>query len=102
MKIRKITLLPGLSSSAAVVRTPNEGCLVNTTTREEHHREISVILYLTDDFEGGETSLSTPVLNLRRMRRLFSLRTGVLFIKAIPLKKVKKRIAVTWIYSTEQ
>ena len=71
-------------------------------SREEYHREISVILYLTDDFEGGETSFVHSNFKPKKGEAIIFPSNWCFVHQGNPVIKGKKRIAVTWIYSTEQ
>lgn len=52
-------------------------------SRREYHRQISVILYLTDDFEGELQAFCIKVSNLQKVMQLYFLLIGVSFIKEI-------------------
>ena len=71
-------------------------------SREEYHREISVILYLTDDFEGGETSFVHSNFKPKKGEAIIFPSNWCFVHQGNPVIKGRKRIAVTWIYSTEQ
>ena len=70
--------------------------------REEYHRQISVILYLTDDFEGGETSFIHCNLKPKKGEAIIFPANWCFVHSGNHVRKGKKRIAVTWIYSTER
>ena len=67
--------------------------------REEYHREISVILYLTDDFEGGETCFIDCNLRPKKGQAIIFPANWCFVHQGNPVIKGRKRILVTWMYS---
>jgi predicted 2-oxoglutarate/Fe(II)-dependent dioxygenase YbiX len=66
--------------------------------RQEYHREISVILYLTDDFEGGETAFINASFKPKKGEAVIFPANWCFLHQGNPVTKGKKRIAVTWYY----
>ena len=66
-----------------------------------YHRQVSVVLYLKDDFEGGATKFRMlPELDFRPEagRALFFPSNWCFPHCSTPVKSGKKRVAVTWYY----
>lgn len=69
----------------------------------QYHREISIILYLTDDFEGGETEFLHAKYKPKKGYALIFPSNWCFIHQGCKVTKGVKRIAVTWYYvnSTE-
>tara|TARA_Y100001963_G_scaffold139428_1_gene205254 strand:+ start:287 stop:889 length:603 start_codon:yes stop_codon:yes gene_type:complete len=65
---------------------------------KEYHRMISIITYLTDDFEGGATSFLDSEYKPPAGYGLIFPSNWAFPHAGLPVKKGKKRIAVTWYY----
>ena len=65
---------------------------------KEYHRMISIITYLTDDFEGGATSFIDAEYKPPAGYGLIFPSNWAFPHAGLPVKKGKKRIAVTWYY----
>ena len=66
-----------------------------------YHRQVSVVLYLKDDFEGGATKFKMlPGCNFRPAagRALFFRSNWCFPHCSTPVESGKKRVAVTWYY----
>ena len=67
-------------------------------SRGEYHRQISVILYLTDDFEGGETEFIHKKIKPSKGEAIIFPSNWCYLHRGNPVLKGKKRIIVTWYY----
>ncbi|MDB4346069.1 2OG-Fe(II) oxygenase [bacterium] len=67
-------------------------------SRREYHRQISVILYLTDDFEGGATSFLHKSIKPPKGHAIIFPSNWCFVHRGDPVIKGRKRVAVTWYY----
>ena len=65
---------------------------------KEYHREISIIIYLTDDFEGGLTTFLHTSYKPRKGYALIFPSNWCYIHRGDLVTKGTKRIAVTWYY----
>jgi len=72
-----------------VATDPNNHC---------YHRHISVVLYLSKDFEGGHTAFSHKKYKPKPGYALFFPSNWCFPHQSKPVKSGKKRVAVTWYY----
>lgn len=66
--------------------------------RSEYHRQISIILYLTDEFEGGETAFVHKSFKPKKGNAIIFPANWCYLHQGNPVTKGFKRIAVTWYY----
>ena len=67
-------------------------------SRREYHRQISVILYLTDDFEGGATSFLHKSIKPPKGHAIIFPSNWCFVHQGDPVIKGRKRVVVTWYY----
>ena len=70
----------------------------NDREREEYHRQISVIVYLTDDFTGGGTAFPHATYRPRSGYGLIFPSNWCYPHAGEPVESGIKRVAVTWYY----
>ena len=66
--------------------------------RREYHRQISVILYLTDDFEGGGTAFTHKTFEPKKGDAIIFPSNWCYLHQGNPVTNGTKRVAVTWYY----
>jgi|TARA_B110000285_G_scaffold147278_1_gene164385 predicted 2-oxoglutarate/Fe(II)-dependent dioxygenase YbiX len=67
-------------------------------SRMEYHRQISVILYLTDDFEGGGTAFTHKTFNPKKGDALIFPSNWCYIHQGNQVTSGTKRVLVTWYY----
>jgi hypothetical protein len=66
--------------------------------RGEYHRQISVILYLTDDFEGGGTAFTHKTFKPKKGEAIIFPSNWCYLHQGNPVTNGTKRVLVTWYY----